>query len=297
MSLEALTTEIVRLLPLQANSLPVAVAALAPDEQAELEEYLAFAASKGWDVARLAEAYQSITNDTLREQVYFQRNGHYRHSDFESVAKGVYFDDDYMSRYMYGLALTLYLWPNHLTLLRFFRQQFPRGRAGRYLEVGPGHGAFFRWAVRHGAYNEYLGVDISPTSLEMTKRLLAGETDLDTRACRLVEADFLEERGIEGPFDALVMGEVLEHVEQPGRFLSRLRELAAPDAFIYISTAINAPAVDHIYLFRNVDEVASLAQDAGLRVVETCATPYVGCSMEETIRRRLPVNVAMVLSR
>ncbi len=91
------------------------------------------------------------------------------------------------------------------------------------------------------------------------------------------------------------MGEVLEHVEQPFLFLRRIKDLANQGAFIFITTAVNAPAIDHIYLFRTVDEVHDLAVTAGLKVKEILATPYKGCTMDETVQQKLPINVAMVL--
>lgn len=283
--------------PMQARALTAAVAGLSAEEANELEQYLWFCADDGWDKERLVQAYLTITNDTMREQVYFQRHGHYRYSSFDSVAASVYFDSDYMGRYMYGLALTLYLWPNHLQLLRYFRRVLPSGRGGRYLEIGPGHGAFFSYAVRHGGFDDCFGVDISPTSLAMTRRLLDSATGKRGARWSLLEADLLTADDLGEGYDAIVMGEVLEHVEHPQRFLERIRDLASADAFIYVTTAVNAPAIDHIYLFHSVDEVAEMAMAVGLKVVDIFATAYVGCSMEETVKRRLPINVALVLSR
>jgi 2-polyprenyl-3-methyl-5-hydroxy-6-metoxy-1,4-benzoquinol methylase len=283
--------------PMQARALTAAVAGLLVDEAEELEHYLSFCEKEGQHTEQMAEAYLTITNDTLREQVYFQRHGRYRHASFDSVASAVYFDSTYMSRYMYGLALTLYLWPNHLQLLRYFRRMLPARRGGRYIEIGPGHGAFFRHAVRHGGFAECLGVDISPTSLAMTRRLLESDAALPGARWRLLEADLLAAEDLGTDYDAVVMGEVLEHVEQPQRFLERIRDMAADGAFIYVTTAINAPAVDHIFLFKSVEEVTDMAAAAGLNVVDILATAYSGCTMEETVQRRLPINVALVLSR
>lgn len=283
--------------PMQMRALDAAVLELDADERNELEDYVQFCVREGWGIGQLVEAYKTITDDTLREQVYFQRHGRYRHSSFESVANSVYFDESYMFRYMYGLALTLYLWPNHLQLVRFFKKMLPRGGGNRYLEVGPGHGAFFRHAVRRGGYKHYVGVDISPTSLEMTRRILGMDDSVGRENWDLIEADFLTATELDGGYDAIVMGEVLEHVEQPRLFLERIRELAAKNAFIYITTAVNAPAIDHIYLFNTVDEVVDIARAAGLRMQQILATPYIGCTMDATVQRKLPINVAMVLSR
>ena len=93
------------------------------------------------------------------------------------------------------------------------------------------------------------------------------------------------------------MGEVLEHVEQPEVFLRRIAELATDDAFIFITTCINAPAVDHIYLWRTTDELEEMIEASGLSIVEPLRLPYEGKSLEDSREERLPINVAYVLAK
>lgn len=283
--------------PMQGRSLPAAVEQLVPAEAEALEQYLHFCSKEGWHSEKMAQAYITIANDTLREQIFFKRNHRYRHDRFESVAESVYFDPGYMARYMYGLALTLYLWPNHLQIFRHFQRTIAAARGGSYLEIGPGHGAFFRQAMQSGIFHTCVGVDISPTSLEMTRRMLESVNVQSGVTWRLIETDLLAATGVGSGYDTVVMGEVLEHVEQPGRFLERIRDVAASDALIYVTTAVNAPAIDHIYLFRSVQEVEDLARSSGLVVRDVLATPYVGSTMQETVQNNLPINIALVLSR
>jgi 2-polyprenyl-3-methyl-5-hydroxy-6-metoxy-1,4-benzoquinol methylase len=93
------------------------------------------------------------------------------------------------------------------------------------------------------------------------------------------------------------MGEVLEHVEAPLAFLAKIRSLAAPGGFVFVTTAINAPAVDHIWLFRSPAEVTAMAAAAGLRVTAELVVPYTGLSLEESLRTRMPINIALALTR
>lgn len=293
--LEVFIAQVIRANPMQARALQDAHNGLRPKERDELRDYLAFCVAQGVDINRLVASYQTITQDTLREQVYFQRNGTYRYRSFAEVADKVYFDAEYMSSYMYGLALTLYLWPNHRDMVRFFQKEMSGRKGLRYLEVGPGHGVFFRNAIREGGYAHYLGIDISPTSLDLTRRLVSSDNGLQEN-WELRESDFLQVDELDPGFDAIVMGEVLEHVEDPSEFLRRVRDLARPGAFIYVTTAVNAPAIDHIFLFSSVDEVVQMCEVAGLRVVEILAPPYLGCTMEETVLKKLPINVALTLT-
>ncbi|MBY4596596.1 class I SAM-dependent methyltransferase [bacterium BD-1] len=289
---ESLIEAICTAMPMQRNSLRACYGQLDGKERAELERYVSACLARGVDVPRLVVAYKTISEDTLREQVYFRRHGKYRFSTFEEVAGSVYFNDEYMQRYMYGLALTLYLWPNHLEILRYFDKALARAKGGSYLEVGPGHGAFFSRAIRSGKFGRHLGIDISPTSLALTRSLLESE---GLAGWDLVESDFLAYESGQGQFDVIVMGEVLEHVEQPGLFLDQLRRLVAPGGLVFITTAVNAPAVDHIHLFSSVDEVRALAEGSRFAVLDVFAPPYHGCTMAVTIEQKLPINVAMVL--
>ena len=241
---------------------------LSDEERHELAEYISFCLEDGLDVETLAASYGVIVEDTLREQLYFLRHKEYRHSSFAEVADSVYFDDTYMRHYMHGLALTAFIWPNHLDMQRFFVRCLPREQTGSYLEIGPGHGANFLAAMRRGSYGTFTGVDISPTSIDLTRRLVARAVPNRVDDVVLLQEDFLNWQPDNAPFDAIVMGEVLEHVEQPGAFLAQIATLSGPDTYIHVTTCINAPAIDHIYLFRDNDEIEKMIAANGLRVVD-----------------------------
>jgi 2-polyprenyl-3-methyl-5-hydroxy-6-metoxy-1,4-benzoquinol methylase len=281
----------------QGSLLSSAESGLLPDEREELEAYLDFEASVGATVSELARAYNLVVLDTLREQLYFRRHRRYRHQRFADVANSVYFSDEYMRLYMKGLALTAYLWPNHVEIRRFFQREVANGPCrGRYLEVGPGHGLYMAAALRSGRFSRCLGVDISPTSLELTRAVVGRYVEGSDTSLELALGDFLA-MDVPGTFDVVVMGEVLEHVERPAEFLARARAACSEGGRVFISTCANSPATDHIYLFRHDSEVDELAEAAGLAVLTRLVVPYHGTTLEQSYRQSLPVNVAMVLSR
>lgn len=271
-----------------------------PTEREELGRYVDYAVSSGESLDDLAASYDQIVKDTLKEQLFFRKHDRYRFDRFEDVASHVYFDDAYMSRYMHGLALTAFLWPNHAEIRRHFTKTLsaiPRENRGRYLEVGPGHGFYFSAAIAAG-FDHVEGIDLSPTSVALTKRIVkSGTFGMPDAASdwQVRQADFLG-ADVEGTFDMLVMGEVLEHVEEPRRFLRRLRALASPGATVYVTTCANSPAIDHIYLFRSADDVVKMAEEEGLHTRDVLALPHHGTTLDESTRARLPVNLALVLS-
>src|SRR4051812_13284921 len=198
--------------PMHDRYVAASLGGLTAPEMAQLDGYLSFCRSQGLSLDEIAAAYLTVVHDTLREQLYFRRRGAYRHSRFSEVASSVYFNEAYMAAYMYGLAISSFLWPNHLEIFRFFNRSLPTTERGAYLEIGPGHGYFMRTAMDRSAYDSFLGVDISAASISQTRNLLEYFAPGAASRAQLVEQDFLDSRLEAGAYAAVVMGEVLEHV-------------------------------------------------------------------------------------
>ncbi len=290
--IEQLVDTIISENPRQKSFLEESLKTIPSDEKNMLKEYIQNKLDEGRGIAELAESYNKIVNDTLGEQIYFRKNKKYRFSRFDEVADAVYFNDEYMNFYMLGLALTQFLWSNHRQLFEFFTEILPKERKGSYLEVGPGHGLHFTYAISHSKFEHFLAVDLSDTSIRLTKEAVSSlGTDKEVH---VKKQNFLEMEVDQG-FDFLVMGEVLEHVEEPLEFLKKLKSLSNPGAKVFITTCCNAPAVDHIYLFNTIGEVRSLCESAGFEVEREFYAPHPGTSLEDSEKRQLPINLAMVL--
>ncbi len=247
------------------------------EELTMLDKYLNFCAQKGHNITYMADAYLTIVGDTLREQLYFMKHKEYRHKTYADVAGHVYDDKDYMDKYMYGLAITSFLWPNHLDMGRLFVETVPRDKTGKYLDIGPGHGYYLMKAMELGQFSDFLGIDISEASIKQTGAIIDHFKPEYKDRFKLELKDFLEAKDLEpASYDAVVMGEVLEHVEQPDVFLKRIAELTKDDGYIFITTCINAPAVDHIYLWRDTDSLEKMIEECGLKIKTPLRLPYEG---------------------
>lgn len=283
--------------PLHRNFLRSALAAQTPESRAAFEGYVEYCQARGIGLDELVAAYNTVVTDMQMEQIYFRKHRRYRHSRFSEVAQKVYFDQDYMTRYMHGLALTSFVWQSHSAIHDFFLRTFPSQRGGAYLEVGPGHGYYFMRSAMLGSFDRMVGVDVSAASVALTRDILEYWRVTERAKIEIIEDDFLALRRSESGYSCIVMGEVLEHVEAPGEFLSAIARLSTDETHIFVTTCINAPAIDHIYHFRSRAEVRELIAAHQLSIVEEFAAPYAEKGLAESETLMLPINVAYVLRR
>jgi len=284
--------------PLHQRFILNAIDKITCEELQQLDEYLVYCLTCGLGIEYLARSYLTIVEDTLNEQLYFIKNKEYRNKSFADVADSVYLNDDYMHRYMHGLAITSFFWPNHLGLARFFRQSLPKDKSGRYLEVGPGHGYYLLSAMRESKFDNFLCIDISEASIAQTRNIVEYFKPAAWKSAKLLVSDFLDVDELEEKsFDAIVMGEVLEHVERPEVFLRRVAHLAKKDSYIFITTCINAPAIDHIYLWRDTKELEAMFKFCGLGIKQALHLPYHGKTVPQCVINGLSINVAYVLEK
>ncbi len=294
-NVQILVNKILQANPFHAAVLKKTLAILESNEMQFLEDYLVFCLGQGFTLDYLAKCYATIMADTMRETIYFQEHKKYRYSTFAEVASKVYYNDTYMSLYMNGVLITQFFWPNHLKLFRFFRNTLPVDKPGSYLEIGPGHGYFLMTAIERASYTDFVGIDISETSIRQTGKLL--EMKGYRKNVQLNCADFIKFPLKPSCFDAIVMGEMLEHVENPHDFLKKIALIAKNNAYIFVTTCINAPILDHIYLFKDLKQLEDMFNHCGLTIKEQCILPYLDKTVEECLEQFLTINVGYVLEK
>jgi 2-polyprenyl-3-methyl-5-hydroxy-6-metoxy-1,4-benzoquinol methylase len=293
---QALIDKIVSRKPMHRKFLRTTLSQLSVAEQDEAERYIDFLTLQGHDVDDLANCYLTIVEDTFREELHFRETGRYRCSSYAEAAAAVYHNPGYMGRYMVGLALSSFWWSNHVALRRFFSTYIDGRRGVLYREVGPGHGLYFLEAMRKSDFARYEGIDISETSVAMTRSVTESRHFGVFPKASVHQADFLTD-AVREPADLLVMGEILEHVETPDLFLHCAHRSTRPDASIFLTTCFNSPAVDHIYNPGSMAALEQLVQAEGFAVTDSLVIPKQGTTLAQCEADRLPVNVAMVLKK
>jgi hypothetical protein len=293
---DSLIEAIIRRKPMHRKFLQGTLKELTENERADAERYIGFLRKEGAAIEDLAECYVTIVADTFREEMYFKQTGRYRCSSYEEAASAVYDNSEYMHQYMIGLALSSYWWINHVKMRRFFCECIT-GKTGKiYREVGPGHGLYFLDAMRKANFDAYEGIDISATSVALTKRIVTSGyfgsfPEADIRQGDFLSVDFSK------PADVLVMGEVLEHVENPEHFLNRAHAATKGSAFVFLTTCFNSPAVDHIYNPGSIEALEGLMHQTGFQITDRCIATRQGCTLERCLQEQLPVNVALILGK
>lgn len=267
------------------------------NDEIEFNNLIDFYLKSGISLQEQCGCYLTILNDTLEETKFFIEHGHYRYKSFNQVKDKVYFNEDYMRKYMIGLALSSYIWIAHIKVRKYFENYLnSRAKSNNYFEIGPGHGEFFTKALKSLKFDYYLGLDLSPTSCELTKNMVENQVKNLINKCEFLCKDFFKFE-FDKKADLIVIGEVLEHVEKPLEFLKRSNDLLNENGEIFATIPINAPAIDHIYLFSHPDEIFEMAKNANLKIKQYECFMANDYSLEKALKFKNAITMAVVFEK
>jgi SAM-dependent methyltransferase len=234
------------------------------------EELRHFFAADEQALVKATDGYGTFALDAMKLQKRFDKDRHYVHKSYKDVAEAVYHSSSYMfDLYLPGILLSQFLWPHHYRQLKFFRDRFiPKARkmpVRLFFDVGVGTGFYSKEMLRQIPGVLGRGFDISEHSLAHTKKMLdlwqlSQNYELHCKDILQYDENTLA--------DAIISVEVLEHLEDPVAFLKGLFRVLRRGGIGYITAAINAPNADHIYLYRNLGEVAAEIRSAGFTILD-----------------------------
>lgn len=272
-------------------------------ELVQLDNIIKYFVDCGNDMQLIADSYNLLIKDSMVNKVYFLKNDRYMYQSFDEVNKKIYSNPDYMNKYMIGLALSHYLWLNHITLTRYFNEKLidfanrfdeTQNPNSKYVEAGPGYGECFLFALQNTRFNRYEGIDISETAAAGCDRYIKSQLKIQ-KNLTIKCMDFYDYDDSEKA-DAFVCSEVLEHIENPDKFIRKVYDTVNSGSFIYITTAINAPSSGHIYLFRNEKEVFDIVEKAGFSVEDYIVTVNSN-NKSAPARDKEPLLIALILKK
>jgi SAM-dependent methyltransferase len=226
------------------------------------------------ELAAAAKGYASFAMDILRRQRRFDQERAYPAKTFEEAAAEVYLDAGYMaSEYLPGLLLSHFLWPHHYHQGRFFEsayvEQMRVAGGTSFVEVAAGTGMYSRRLLQLIPEASGRGFDLSPAVKAFVDHHMAAYGLNGRYRLELQDAT----TAVIAPTDWLVCVELLEHLEDPAGLLASLRAVLRPGGKAFITAAINAPNADHIYLYRDPQEVIDQLYGAGFGLQQAFIGP------------------------
>lgn len=242
----------------------------------------------------IADAYLWLCHDHFSCQKHLLKHGCYKYASFDEVNRNHYQQDVMKESYLTGLLVSNALWPNHAAIAdRFVNDFLPHLKPGsRILEIGCGPGFYSYLALRFCTGSFLHALDISPHSISFTDELLRRQ-HIESGRYELELGNIFEWPGA-ADYDAVLVAEVIEHLEAPQALLESTQNFVAPEGRIWITTCANAGHTDHIFLFEGVAEIRELLTASGLKILQDYRWALQEMDEAQLRKRRVPVNYAAV---
>jgi 2-polyprenyl-3-methyl-5-hydroxy-6-metoxy-1,4-benzoquinol methylase len=239
------------------------------------------------------DCYLHMIDDMLEERNKFIRNGKYSNTSFEEVKKTIYGNSEIMTYHMHGLVLAQFLWFDQYARFKFFignlKKYFHSNQ--KYLEIGGGHGLYADETIHLIPEISQIDlVDISQSSLSLAQGII------NNHKVNYFLKNIFDFSNVE-KYNFITVGEVLEHVEDPLSLLKKIYKLLKEKGVCYITTPINAPMIDHIYLFNNVEEIRNLFHSARFEVIEEKIVISEKVSQKKAEKFKVPIMYAAFIKK
>ena len=262
------------------------------DAEDFLSLYSVYLKSISRDIDYAVECYLKMTGDMFYERMKFLETGEYSNKLYKDVDEKIYSNPEIMDYHMHGLAIAQFLWPDQYIRFRFFSDNLLKYLpVNNYLEIGGGHGLYIREAVKLlGSKCSFTVVDISQSSLNICENMSKGE---DVNFILKDIFDYTDE----DKYDFITVGEVIEHLEDPLKLLNKIHSILNDNGTVYLTTPVNAPMIDHIYLFNNVNEIKELLNKANFRIADDVGVYSEDLPEELAIQHKIPLMYACFLKK
>lgn len=205
----------------------------------------------------------------LQLQVKLVKSGRYLYSSFEEVEKFVYNDPNGQLTgpwYMMALFFSQVFWVTHYKVNMFFLEDVCSNnkKNGEILEVPAGTGIFISTFLERNQGWHGAAVDLSDSAIEFAKRTI-NTFGLPSNIIELIKNDFYKHES-NSKYDIILCGEFLEHLEDPLAALKKLYSLLKDDGEVFLTVAVYVAMIDHIYLYKNAQDVRDQIYEAGLEI-------------------------------
>ena len=221
-------------------------------------------------IPRAVDAFVQFTTEVNLAQVRYEQTGQFEHQSFQEVYAQHYSQTDQMEGYLWGVYLTNFLWAHHVEIWQHFYERFVVRLACEceLVEIAPGHGSWGAWVLSLLPDARLRGFDISPAAIQIAAAVAEAAGVAERASYKQTDALDLD-RLERASADACLCFFLAEHLEDPQKLFSVVEHLLRPGGRAYITGTLTAAQLDHIYEFRRESELVIMAENAGLRALET----------------------------
>lgn len=221
----------------------------------------------------IADGYIAFVMDVNRSQVHYELSGRYTNSSYEEVFQSTYDNEEFMKHYHWGVFASTFLWEHHIKITEFFNDAYLPLLSGetnlRCFDLGAGSGIWSWQLLKHYRKAKVDAVDISKTSVKKLDEMMA-HNDMQSRVtAHLGDATSWPSSKQTFEYACGISCFLLEHLEQPLKLFENIARLLKPRGVAFVTAALTAAEIDHIYEFKRESEIILMAEKAGLRVMET----------------------------
>jgi len=218
----------------------------------------------------MVDSFVRFTTSVNMSQVRYERDGHFENKTFQDCLNALYNEKDEMDDYLWGVYLTNFLWAHHTEIIMFFQDRYLKRlqNVQTIVEIAPGHGGWGAFTLKHLPNAKLVGYDIAPSSIQIATELMEAAGFSDRARYELKDAlnlDLVQPNSA----DAVICNFLIEHLEQPQKLMAVINHLLKPGCKAFLTGALTAAQIDHIYEFRYESEIIAMAEQNGLRVLET----------------------------
>jgi ubiquinone/menaquinone biosynthesis C-methylase UbiE len=246
----------------------------------------------------LINGYCFFVEEVNRSQLEYEKVGHYENHSYADVYAKTYNNSTFMNKYHWGVFTIAFAWEHHLLIYDFFCSSFiplikdKNVNEFKGIDLGCGSGLWHLSAIELIPSISFDAVDISQTSVDTCNKTRDALKFRERTQYYCADATTFNK--FPALYDTGISCFLLEHLERPDQLLFSLARNLKEGAYAFVTCALTAGEVDHIYEFKHEYEAAQMAHDAGFRV---CQLVSIAPKKIAVKSRFLPRSVAMILQK